>query len=250
MNILILISGLVAITVGETQQQQQQHILVQELHNTFRLFDVNHVGHLSVSDFMAYYDKLTKGFNGTVNLDAYTRLIHLPPDIAKFYFRYYDMNDDGELTKDIDIRAVFHMFDHNHNGQVSEHEFVAEAIKIHQQMAKHVSPTSLEFIGIDGNGDGFITLTDFQKFYDSYDLNHDGQIDLQEFIKSSHLDRATASKIFHFGDSDHNNVIDKQIDLLALITHYDKNGDGKLNYQEYTAYGNNLRALFVTPVGK
>ncbi|XP_041370409.1 uncharacterized protein LOC121384200 [Gigantopelta aegis] len=251
MKILILISGLVAMAVAETQQERQEHhILVQELHKTFKLFDVSHLGYLPLSDFLAYFDRLTKGFNGTVNLDAYTKLMHLPPDIAKFYFRYYDMNDDGELTKDIDIRAVFHMFDHNHNGQVSEHEFVAEAIKIHQEMAKRVSGLSLEFVAIDGNGDGFITVENFQKFYDIYDLNHDGRIDLAEFIKSTHLDATTAGKLFNFEDSNHDNVLDRQTDVQALITNFDTNGDGKLDYAEYVVYATKLRALLAPPIGK
>ena len=38
-------------------------------------------------------------------------------------------------------------------------------------MAKHVSVVSLEFVGIDSNSDGFITVSDFQKFFDIYDHN-------------------------------------------------------------------------------
>ncbi|KAL5013078.1 hypothetical protein ScPMuIL_011629 [Solemya velum] len=102
------------------------------------------------------------------------------PERELMLFDRADRNHDGELTF-TELSAVFMVFDINHDQNVTRAEFATSWVT--NLRLGGTSEAEMLFDRADATDDGIVTLTDLPFIFNFFDMDHDGHVQLIEFLE-------------------------------------------------------------------
>lgn len=108
----------------------------------------------------------------------------------------------------------------------------------------HFNATSAHnFHELDANGDGSITLLEFHQSFNKYDINGNGKVDRHEYTEAICAQSPEMYQYSHYMydefDADHDHSLEAS-DYDFFFPKMDTNGDGMIDYTEYTAFGHTV----------
>merc|ERR1712186_307728 len=120
---------------GADTEKLERHI--------FRMYDTNKDGHIDFREFMIVLYIMS---NGT------------PEENLKQIFRVFDINNDGTITlKELLVKTAFNEMDENHDGKISQSEFV-EACMAQKQFSTMLTLKIIDvFITEEAHGRASVT---------------------------------------------------------------------------------------------
>ncbi|XP_067660192.1 uncharacterized protein [Haliotis asinina] len=90
------------------------------------------------------------------------------------------------------------------------------------------------FKRIDSDGSGTADVSEFLKTFDHYDLNHDGNMTIAEYMSVNKVPKYIAQAVFNVVDADHDNVLERS-KVKNVIPAFDIDGDGVVSRAEFVA---------------
>lgn len=139
-----------------------------------------------------------------------------------------------KMSKRMQYERVFKRFDENGDGKISPSELQQCVVTIGGELTLEEAEVAVELL--DADGDGLLGMDDFVRFVDggeeeekmkdlkeAFKMYYDGGCDNHQYITPKSLKRMLS----RLGES-------KTIDQCVLmISHFDLNGDGVLNFDEF-----------------
>lgn len=158
---------------------------------------------------------------GTEVLDLY--------GIINVLYLKADKNHDGMITQS-ELEDVYHGFDTDKNGKVSQTEFVTLWRAITGETEEQANAF---FYLADINDDNIVDQHDLAPLYQVFDLDGDGQVTANEFAKkwAGIITETPLAVLFERSDSNKDNSLSKT-EFEGLLHSFDKNGDGSVNKSE------------------
>ncbi|XP_046583656.1 uncharacterized protein LOC124290852 [Haliotis rubra] len=105
------------------------------------------------------------------------------------------------------------------------------------------------FHQLDAGKNNFLTLANFNAYYNQFDLDGDGSITKQDYYKLD-TNHAHADKQFALYDVDKDGALTLK-DVKIIVGKFDTDGDGKITLAEFKAnYAKLLVGTGGAPVGK
>ncbi|XP_067660861.1 troponin C-like [Haliotis asinina] len=106
------------------------------------------------------------------------------------------------------------------------------------------------FNGIDTDGSGIADAAEFRQLFDKYDVNHDGRLELSEYMNANKVSKSFAEKVYQPFDTDHDDDL-QGAELNNVIPVLDSNGDGVVSMSEFVNEYQKIFAATQNPtVGK
>ncbi|XP_046570543.1 uncharacterized protein LOC124278817 [Haliotis rubra] len=106
------------------------------------------------------------------------------------------------------------------------------------------------FNKIDSDGSGTADVSEFLKIFDKYDLNHDGNMTMAEYITSTNAPKFVAQGVFKNIDADNDGVVPRTA-VNNVTAVFDTDGDGVVSLAEFvTRYKQIFASLQTSPIGK
>ncbi|KAA3679414.1 uncharacterized protein DEA37_0004572 [Paragonimus westermani] len=219
----------------------------QGLMDLFHMLDGDNDKHITVSELRAglhYYgfneediNKISRIFNknrnGVITLDKYKKILELSNEKPMTS----QTQSPPTMSKEL-MWTLFDRLDVNKDGKVSRSE-LKEGMKSLGADGKVVE-SLMNYLDMDE--DGFISMREFRV---ALCLNSEKTIDWQQLfdaLDSDHSGDITVSELKRVFDRIGIPMLNSGI--MRWISEYDRNKDGKLNYQEFLAFvsKNNKRA--------
>ncbi|KAK3087716.1 hypothetical protein FSP39_009551 [Pinctada imbricata] len=110
---------------------------------------------------------------------SFFRYCDSEPQREYILFERVDKNLDGNVDKQ-EFNGIFLAFDVNHDGNVTESEFRDDWVNLYKIGAPNEADAL--YLRADTNDDGMITLADMPQAFGYFDLNNDGNVDMNEFL--------------------------------------------------------------------
>ncbi|XP_052788075.1 uncharacterized protein LOC128222931 [Mya arenaria] len=112
------------------------HQLVELVDQGIKLLDANHDGIIQMSEMERGWQYEDLNNDTMVSIDEYIKTFHLDPAVAQKYFDVYDTDKDGLLPHNF-LFQFMHLVDKNHDGQVTDTEYLHYSISLAECLFGH-----------------------------------------------------------------------------------------------------------------
>lgn len=212
---------------GTAPAHNKRHKIRIEYNNFDRIWDNE-----SMQDFTTDTENNQSGLKFDDFINLYLKLYTMKKDSVSSIPKFEKFTNLVATEEDFNAAySLFSEIDDNQNGYIEKHELKELFAKL--KADKSDDELKIIFENMDMNYDGRLQFSEFLVFLNNkqdpfvafnlvFDLNRDGYCDFQEL-------KAVLKSTIEIDDSD--DEIVRQI--MGL---YDKNGDGKISYEEYVDY--------------